>query len=129
MPADTATGTNGRPAQRKPNKRRARVTIDKRYALGRRAKQLTAIFRARLGADADDPMMDAAIRRAAELMALAEDMRARMFKGEPGALPDDVVRMQRLADISVGRLQLDRHKPASSGPSLADLLHEYEAGP
>jgi hypothetical protein len=111
------------PAKRKPNKRRARVSIDKRSVLGRRVTQLTAIFRQRLGPDAEDPVLDAAIR-AAETTALAEDLRARMLRGER-VDPDDVLRTTRAADALTRRLHLDRHKPQQqAGPSLADILRE-----
>jgi hypothetical protein len=126
MPAESSAVTSIAPAKPRPNKRRARVRIDKRYALGRRVKQLTAIFRDRLGADAEDPVLDAAVRRAAETTALAEDMRARMFRGEHVS-PDDVLRTTRTADLLTRKLHLDRHKAQPSGPSLADLLRE--AGP
>jgi hypothetical protein len=128
MPANSAAVTSIAPAKPKPNKRRARVQIDKRFALGRRVKQLTAIFRQRLGADAEDPVLDAAIRRAAETTALAEDLRARMLRGER-VDPDDVLRTTRAADALTRRLHLDRHnKPQQAGPSLADILREAPHG-
>jgi hypothetical protein len=46
-----------------------------------------------------------AIGKAAELVALAEDMRARALRGVD-VNADDLVRMQRLADASVRRLNL-----------------------
>ena len=56
MPAESASVAR--------NKRRARVWIDKRSALGRRVTQLTATFRARIGLDANpDPLLLAAIER------------------------------------------------------------------
>jgi hypothetical protein len=62
----------------------------------------------------------AAVTKAAELVALVEDMRARALRGvEINA--DDLVRMQRLADASVRRLAL----PATTSkptPSLAEYL-------
>src|SRR5262245_22261805 len=68
----------------KPNKRRAHVQIDKRYAIGRRIKQLTATFRARVGLDVDhDPVLLAAVEKAAQLTALAEDAAARALRADP----------------------------------------------
>jgi hypothetical protein len=64
----------------------------------------------------------AAIDKAAELVALTEDMRALALRGvEVNA--DDLVRMQRLADASVRRLNLPSaaSKPM---PTLGDLLRE-----
>jgi hypothetical protein len=127
--AETMVVARATPARRKPNKRRARVLIDKRYALGRRVKELVTIFRARLGPDADDPVTDTAVRCAAETTALSEDLRARMFRGEDVS-PDDALRMSRAADALVRRLHLDRHKAQTVGPSLSDYLRaRQEAGP
>jgi hypothetical protein len=67
------------------NKKRARKPFDARYVLGRRVKELEGVFRARLGPDvAGDPITSTAIRRCAETVALSEDLRARMLRGEPG---------------------------------------------
>jgi len=52
------------------------------------------------------------------LTALAEDAAARATRGT--ATLDDVVRLTRLADISVRRLRLDRHKTKQA--SLSDYL-------
>jgi hypothetical protein len=87
---------------------RAPAQIDKRFAVGRRVKELTLAFRARLGPDADDPVTSTAIRRCAETVALSEDLRARMLRGEPVS-PDDVLRTTRAADALTRRLHLDRH--------------------
>jgi hypothetical protein len=127
MPAESAAVTSIAPAKPRPNKRRVKVRIDKRYALGRRVKELEATFRARLGADALDPVTDTAIRRAAEMVALAEAASARALRADPRVSMDDVVRLQRAADLAVRRLHLDRHKSSPAGPSLAHLLRE--AGP
>ena len=44
MPAEAIPITGETPARRKPNKRRARVRIDRRFAVGRRAKELEDVF-------------------------------------------------------------------------------------
>jgi transposase len=125
-PIESATVASRVPAPKRRNHRKARVQIDKRFALGRRIKQLTAAFRERVGPDADqDPVLLAAVEKAARLTALAEDAAARATRGT--ATLDDVVRLTRLADISVRRLRLDRHKVPTT-PSLAGLLRD-EAGP
>jgi hypothetical protein len=124
-PGESATVTRTVPAKPKPNKRRAHVQIDKRFAIGRRIKELAATFRERLGLDADpDPVLLAAVEKAARLTALAEDAAARATRADPKVTLDDVVRLTRLADISVRRLNLDRRKPA---PALADIIRG--AGP
>ena len=118
-PAESATVTRTAPAKSKPNKRRAKVSIDMRFAIGRRIKELTAAFRERVGPDADqDPVLLASVDKAARLTALAEDAAARATRGT--ATLDDVVRLTRLADISVRRLRLDRHKTKQA--SLSDYL-------
>jgi hypothetical protein len=105
---------------KKPNKRRARRPFDRRYALGRRVLELEGVFRTRLGPDvADDPVMATAIRRAAETVALSEDLRARMLRGE-NVSADDVLRTTRAADALTRRLHLDRNPKRE--PTLADYL-------
>jgi hypothetical protein len=127
VPVESATGTRSAPAKPKPNKRRAHVQIDKRFAIGRRIKELAATFRERVGPDADqDPVLLAAVEKAARLTALAEDAAARATRADPKITLDDVVRLTRLADHAVRRLNLDRHNKAQV-PSIAGLLRE--AGP
>jgi hypothetical protein len=64
--------------------------------------------------------MAAAIVEASQLKAFAEDMRARQLIGE-AVSPDDLVRMQRLADATERRLGLDqRREPA--GPTLQEYF-------
>lgn len=119
-PAESVGITREVPAKAKPNKRRARVQVDHRFAIGRRVKALVDVFRTRIGPGADDPVMATAIRRCAETVALSEDLRARMLRGE-AVSPDDVLRTTRAADALTRRLHLDRHnKPA--GSSFGDLL-------
>lgn len=123
MPADTAAVTGPTPAKPKHNKRRARVRIDRRYALGRRVKELETVFRQRLGADAEDVVLSTAIKQACELTALAEAASARALRNDPRVTLDDVVRLQRSAALSVHRLHLDRRaQPAT--PSLSDYLRQ-----
>ena len=119
MPVGSVTVASITPPKRR-NHRRARVRVDRRYALGRRVGKIAQHFRERLGSDADDPITSAAIQRAAELAALAESARARALRADPSVSMDDVVRLSRAADLAVRRLQLDRHKAA--GQSLAEYL-------
>jgi hypothetical protein len=109
-------------AKRTRNGLRAPVSIDKRFAIGRRIKELTAAFRARVGLDVDhDPVLLAAVEKAARLTALAEDATARATRADPRVSLDDLVRLTRLADISVRRLHLDRRNTAPQ-PKLSDYL-------
>jgi hypothetical protein len=99
VPVESATVTRTAPAKPKPNKRRARVSIDKRFTFGRRVKEVTLTFRARLSLDVDpDPLLLTAIERAEQLQALAEQAAARALRADPKVAYDDVVRLNRLAD-------------------------------
>ena len=66
------------------NKRRAPVQVDHRFAIGRRIKLLTAVFRERAGLDVSDPdpVLLAAVEKAARLTALAEDAAARATRAD-----------------------------------------------
>jgi hypothetical protein len=98
--------------------------IDRRTRIGRRMKELVMLYSARLGDAALDPVVALSIQRAAELAALAEDLRWRALKGDPEATPNAIVRITRLADLSVRRLHLDRPQLQPSTPSLAAYLRE-----
>jgi hypothetical protein len=82
------------------------------------------VFRSRLRPDADDPVTATAIRRAAETIALSEDMRARMLRGE-AVSADDTLRLSRTADLLTRRLCLDRGAPAA--PTLSSLTSGLSA--
>jgi hypothetical protein len=110
MPAESAALTSETPAPKRRNHRRARARFDKRYAIGRRVKQLMAIFRDRLGPDADDPVTNAAVMRCAEVTALAEVTRGKMLRGERVST-ETVLRLSRTADLLTRKLGLDRAKP------------------
>ncbi len=109
----------------KPNKRRARRPYDMRSAIGRRVKDLIRTFRERLGAEADDPVLTLSITRAAELQALAEDMRARALRGEPVA--EHVVRLTRSADAAMRALGISGRNSQAKPPQLSsmDIVHDY----
>jgi hypothetical protein len=129
IPVVSAGLTRTAPAKPKQNKRRAHVQIDKRFAIGRRIKELAATFRERIGLDeADpDPVLLAACEKAARLTALAEEAAARATRADPKVTLDDVVRLTRLADLSVRRLHLDRRNTKQQ-PSLADFLRSHGEG-
>lgn len=103
--------------------RRSPVRIDYRTRVGSRARLLSQHFSEAITASGRELSVElvVAIDKAGELVALAEDLRARMLRAEPGANADDLVRLQRLADASVRRLSL----PTSANkrtPSLAEYL-------
>ena len=126
-PAESDPVASKMPAPKRRNHRKARKPFDGRYAIGRRVHELIGVFRARLGPDAaDDPVMSTAIRRCAETIALSEDLRARMLRGE-ACQPDDVLRASRTADLLTRRLHLDRRNTRSQ-PSLADYMRARGEG-
>jgi hypothetical protein len=114
------------PVRRRRRGPKPRQPFDKRTLLGRRVVELIGTFRARLGAEAADAVVDAAVQRCAEVTALAEVMRAKMLRGEKVST-ETVLRLSRTADLLTRKLGLDKKPQASGGPSLADLLRE--AGP
>ena len=95
--------------------------------LGRRATKLASIYRERLGLTADDadPVLLDAVERAARLTALAEDASARAVRGDPQITLDDVVRLQRVSDLAVRRLHLDKHRKSET-VGLSDYLAQRE---
>jgi hypothetical protein len=95
---------------------------DGRLRAARRAKALREHFTETLvGAGRELSVeLAAAVGKAAELIALVEDMRAKALRGvEINA--DDLVRMQRIADASVRRLALPSGKPEP--PSVDQYLN------
>jgi hypothetical protein len=114
--------------RRRKRKKLPRHAYDRRSRLGRRIRTLVGAFRARLAEDAvADPVVNAAVDRAAELTALAENLRQRALRGER-VPPDDIVRTARLADQSVRALRLDRRDKPDDGPSLDDIMRESGGG-
>ena len=120
LPVESNAVASQTPASKRRNHRKARKPFDGRYVLGRRVRELVDVFRARSGPDADDPVISTAIRRCAETVALSEDLRARMLRGE-AVSADDVLRTTRAADALTRRLHLDRHN-ATHQPKLSDYL-------
>jgi hypothetical protein len=125
MPVETVAVASQTPVPKRRNHRKARKPFDGRYVIGRRVRELVDVFRTRIGPDADDAVMSTAIRRCAETVALSEDLRARMLRGEDIS-PDDVLRASRTADLLTRRLHLDRQK-RPEGPSL-ELLNGNDGG-
>jgi hypothetical protein len=123
VPAETSPVASLTPPKKKRNHAKARVRIDRRNVLGKRIAELRAIFTARAGLDpADpDPVLAAAVEAAARLTGLAEDATAKAARHDPSINLDDLVRLQRVADLAVKRLRLDAHrKPTTT--SLADIM-------
>jgi hypothetical protein len=122
-PAERVAIARVTPAKHKPNKRRARVSVDKRFAIGKRIAQLAAVYAERAGLDASnpDPVLQAAVEKAALLTGLAEQASAGAARADPKVGLDDVVRLNRLADLVVRRLHLDQRRRPTA-PSLSSYL-------
>jgi len=99
--------------------RRARGDIDGRSAVAKRAQRLMGRFVDALGGHVG-PVAMVQVRRAAELVITAEQLRACVLRGEPIDYLV-LVRVENLATRAVAALGIDRkRKPA--GPSLAAYL-------
>ena len=96
--------------------------VDGRSAAARRAKQLAAEYVAALGGpDAVDAVLMARVKRASELVVVAERTRVLAMQGE--AVLDDLVRVERLAELAMKRLGLERRaREAAKGPTLEEYL-------
>src|SRR5262245_17092092 len=103
--------------------RRSPVRIDYRKRVGKRARELSQHFTAALVGSGRELTVDLTERvmKASELTALAEDMRAKMLRGEADVCADDLVRVTRLADTAVRRLNLPS-ADSKAAPSLAEYL-------
>jgi hypothetical protein len=112
--------------------RRSPVRIDCRKRVGKRARELGLHFTAAVSSSGREVTVElaVAIGRAAELVAVVEDMRARALRGVD-VNADDLVRLQRLADLSVLRLNLPAaaSKPALDPLSYARSLDDEGAAP
>jgi hypothetical protein len=106
---------------RRPKRRLPRHAFDRRSRPGRRAKLLAQLYRERLKADAADPLLAIQIVKTANLVALSEDLTARAISGAD--IPaDDIVRLNRLCDLNLRRLRLDRHDPRPRTESLDEYV-------
>lgn len=112
------------PKVRRRRRSRVRAKPDGRTWVVRRARELAAIYRAKLGDVASDATLAAAITKAAELTAISESMRAGLMRADDSVSADDVVRLQRLADAAVRALD----RAAAIKPSNVPSLTEYLAG-
>src|SRR5262245_21508769 len=98
--ADTRPGL-----QRPRTKKRKRRPPDGRTWVVRRTKQLIELYTAQAGEAAADPIMAVQIKRASEVVALADDLRNRRMCGDISVTPDDIVRTSRLGELLVRQLR------------------------
>src|SRR5262249_52322432 len=99
-----------------------RPVISGRTALGRRVRDLAEGFAEALGAWPKlSNTQAAAVRRAAEMIALAEQARHQALRD--GVVdPDQLIRLENLAARSVKALNLDRRRREVDPPSRSDHL-------
>jgi hypothetical protein len=118
--AGTRARTGRRPRRKDP---------DGRLWVVRRTKMLARLYADRVGEAASDPIIAASIKRAAELQALADELRQRALRGDESVSPDDVVRVTRLADQSVRRLfeKAKAQVPQPTSPGLSDYLRAHHS--
>jgi hypothetical protein len=99
-----------------------------RSALGKRIRRLADTFAVGLGGWAAlTDIQVAAVRRAAELAAIAETARARMLAGDQAVSLDDLVRVDAASDRALRRLGIKPGAPRSNEPDLATYLANLAA--
>jgi hypothetical protein len=124
LPGNSGDGVRPAGKRRRRYSREHRYAFDRRTQAGKRVLELIAAFREKLGAAAvSDPVLHAAVERAARLTAYSEVLSARALRGLDVS-PDDVIRAARAADHATRRLRLDRRDQPDDGPTLSDILRE-----
>jgi hypothetical protein len=93
----------------KRDRRLTLTKIDKRGRLGKRVRELTAMFASAVGGE-QTPMRKLKVEKAAELTALAELARGDFMRDGKGTL-DDIVRLERKADQAVRALGIREQAP------------------
>jgi hypothetical protein len=104
--------------------------VDHRTRRARRRRELIAVYSNLLGGDAkltDGQRVD--VRKAAELVALAEDARAMALQDMPGSagMLSAMVRLQSASERAIRALRLPEPKDARPQTSLADYLASKRA--
>jgi hypothetical protein len=66
----------------------------------------------------------AAIGKAAELILISEDMRARMLRGAPDVCADDLVRVERLSATALRALRLPSASSKNATPTLDAIIRQ-----
>jgi hypothetical protein len=107
----------------KPRSRTERARFNGRSREGVRLRMLEKQFRAQIGEAADTPVGTLAIRRACELVMLAESQRAAMIRGEAVDL-SHLLRLEGVAARAIAALGLPLTRHESSEPSLAEYLSQ-----
>ncbi len=128
--AETDAGPRGKQAAMTARPRRSRTEAARfngRSREGVRLRQLEKQFRVQLGETTDNPVTILAIRRAAELVMLAESKRAAMIRGEVVDL-GDLLRLEGVARRAVIDLGLlNARRDSESRESLDEFLERHSA--
>lgn len=120
-PAVTTVRSRGNRAKTKLRSRSERRRYGGRSHQAARVRALAAGFRAQLGDVSSDPIVSAAITRAAELTMLAEMKRAAAIRGEDVDL-GDLIRLEGAARRAVADLRLPVVERDEKGETLAQYL-------
>jgi len=108
---------------------RPRLAVPPRYSRGRRILELAdALASAAGGWDGLTTLQAAAVRRAAELVTIAEAARAKHLQGDQSISLEDLIRLDGAADRAVRRLGIrSGAESAPRPPSLDDIAREILA--
>jgi len=112
------------PALRKRRRRKRRVRIDGRTITARRIRELTAQYLTALGDVSPDQRERC--ERAAQLVALAEDVRRKALAGRSVSL-EDVIRVENAADRARRAIGLPDGNAEPEPVTIADYLRERAA--
>jgi hypothetical protein len=102
--------------------------LDGRTIAARRARELMATFSAGLGGTLTAGQ-SLAIGRAAQLVALAEDARARRLDGDMTVTLEDLVRIDNSASRAVRQLGIPEAAAPTTPPSLRDYVAARTGSP
>jgi hypothetical protein len=93
-----------------------KMVVSANTPLGRRLRDMADHLAAGLGGWSQlNELQTAAVRKAAELWALSEDVRAQRLKGATDVTLDEILQLERAADRAVRRLGI---QPGSGKPSV-----------
>ena len=109
--------------RKRPHYRRELTTVDRRSRVFRRITELQALFLSALESAGVElsPLRRMKIEEAAQLKALAEKTRGDYLRDGVGTL-DDIVRIERKAELAVKGLGIVEGKAAQRPRRLADVL-------
>ena len=122
-----ATQISVSPAAVRSQLRRAHGDVDGRSAPARRARTIMAVFAGQLGGTMTALQM-LRVKRAAEFTVAAEDMRAKLLRGE-AVDTDKLLRFEGACDRAVRRLGLPskREQQPAQGETFTDVAARAQA--